>query len=112
VSPSPSSGSLSARYHTGDTWDDGYVGTITLTASGGSVTGWSVTLTLPDGASVTGFWGGQDSVNGSTVTVTASSWDTTIAPGSPATLGFQVSQQGRPKKPLTCTVNGRDCDGL
>jgi cellulase/cellobiase CelA1 len=103
---------LSARYRTSDTWDGGYVGTITLTATGGSVSGWSVALTMPDGASLSSFWGGQASTSGTTVTVSPSSWDSTVAPGSPVTLGFQVSQQGRPQQPSTCTANGTPCGGL
>jgi hypothetical protein len=100
---------LSADYATTDTFDGGYTGQIMIAARA-TVHTWTATITLPAGASVTTAWEASYTQHGTTVTFRPDSWSAEITPGSPVTMGFQVSG-GPPAHPLTCAVNGYACTG-
>jgi chitodextrinase len=88
-------GTCSATPTVQSQWGTGYVIqplTITNTSTS-TITGWTVTFTLPAGHTLTGSWNGTATVSGQTVTIRNVSHNGTLAPGASTTsLGFQASR--------------------
>lgn len=78
-------------------WGTGYVIqplTITNTSTS-TITGWTVTFTLPAGHTLTGSWNATVTTSGQTVTARSMSFNGTLAPGAATTsLGFQAGRPG------------------
>ncbi|MBS2540099.1 cellulose binding domain-containing protein, partial [Catenulispora sp. NF23] len=72
---------------------------------------WSLQFALPATESVTSMWGGTETVSGTTHTVAAQSFDTTIAAGASVTIGFDASYSGTYADPSACQLNSDPCDG-
>jgi hypothetical protein len=72
---------------------------------------WSLQFSLPATEKVTSMWGGTDTASGTTHTVVAQSYDTTIAAGASITIGFDASYSGTYADPSACALNGDPCDG-
>ncbi|WP_246238649.1 fibronectin type III domain-containing protein [Acrocarpospora corrugata] len=76
-------------------WNSGYViQPLTIANTGtATITGWTVTLTLPAGHTLTGSWNGTVTVSGQSVTIRNVGHNGTLAPGASTTsVGFQVSR--------------------
>ncbi|MFC4009556.1 fibronectin type III domain-containing protein [Nonomuraea purpurea] len=76
-------------------WATGYVvQPLTITNTGTStITGWTVTFTLPAGHTLTGSWNGTATVSGQSVTIRNVAHNGTLAPGAATTsVGFQASR--------------------
>ncbi|MFC4111295.1 endo-1,4-beta-xylanase [Nonomuraea zeae] len=88
-------------------WNNGYVvQPVTVTNTGTSaITGWTVTLTLPAGHTLSGSWNAVVTVSGQTVTARNASYNGNLAPNASTTFGFQVS---RPNG-NTQTASGYTC---
>jgi endo-1,4-beta-xylanase len=89
-------------------WQTGYViEPFRVTNTGTTtITGWTVTVTIPTGHAVTGSWPGNITVVGQTLTARNMTWNATLAPGASATFGFQASRpNGNTALPtqFTCT---------
>jgi cellulase/cellobiase CelA1 len=89
-------------------WNNGYViQPVRATNTGTStITGWTVTFTLPAGHTVTGWWNAALTTNGQTVTAHGVGYNSTLAPGAVAEWGFQASRpNGNAALPgsATCT---------
>jgi hypothetical protein len=105
-----SGGALTASYQSLDNWGTGYTGQYTITNRGASaVSGWTLSFRLPAGTSLSSLWDGTRTVSGGQVTVTAASWDASIAPGTSQTIGFVTSSSGRAGAPAGCLINGAPC---
>ena len=75
-------------------WQTGYViepARVTNTGTA-TINGWTVTLTLPAGHTVTGSWNTVLTVNGQTVTARNASHNGTVAAGGNTAFGFQVQR--------------------
>jgi acetylxylan esterase len=92
-SPGPS-GTCTADVSVISSWSTGFVAKVTVTAGAGALTGWTVRLTLPEGATVTSSWNGSFSGSGSTVTVTAQNHNKALAADASTDFGFQGSGSG------------------
>ena len=94
-SPPPTgSGGCSITLVTQTQWETGYViqpSRVTNTGSS-TITSWTVTVTLPAGHAITGFWNATESVSGQTVTFHGVSFNSTLAPGASGEFGFQASR--------------------
>lgn len=92
--PGPGEGSCSVTATTQGQWNTGYVvQPVTVTNTGsGTLSGWTVTFTLPAGHSITGSWGASLSTSGQTVTARNLPYNGTLAPGEATTFGFQASR--------------------
>src|SRR5690606_33305273 len=91
----PSDGTCSAVPTVQSEWGDGYViQPLTITNTGdATITGWTVTFTLPAGHTLTGSWNADVTTSGQTVTVKNVGHNGTLAPGAATTsVGFQVSR--------------------
>lgn len=86
-------GACTATYRVASSWQGGFVGAVTVTAGPAAVTGWSVRLTLPDGA-LAHVWGGEASGTGGAVTVQNAAWNGSLAAGGRAEIGFQGTGSG------------------
>ncbi|GIH10031.1 beta-xylanase [Rhizocola hellebori] len=96
-SPPPSSppppGGCSVALTVQSSWANGYViqpSRVTNTST--SQITWTVTVTLPAGQTISGFWNATQTISGQTVTYRGVSWNGTLAPGASGEFGFQVSR--------------------
>ncbi|NUT39778.1 MAG: cellulose-binding protein [Thermoactinospora sp.] len=93
--PGTSTGGCAAVPTTQTQWGTGYVvQPLTITNTGTStITGWTVTFTLPAGHTLAGSWNGAFTVSGRTVTIRNAAHNGTLAPGAATTsVGFQVTR--------------------
>jgi mannan endo-1,4-beta-mannosidase len=89
-------------------WATGYVvQPYTVTNTGTStINGWTVTISLPAGHTMTGSWNAAVTASGQTITARSLSWNATLAPGASTGFGMQASRpSGNTELPstLTCT---------
>jgi len=90
------SGGISCEIKTGNTWEEGgnkcgSAEVIVKNNSGSAVGSWKVSFTVPSGFKITNSWGGNFSVNGSTVTVTNVDYNGNIPAGGSVSGGFNYS---------------------
>lgn len=90
------SGGISCEVKTGNTWEEGgnkcgSAEVIVKNNSGSAVGNWKVSFTVPNGFKITNSWGGNFSVNGSTVTVTNVDYNGNIPAGGSVSGGFNYS---------------------
>ena len=86
TAPEPPAGSAcTASYSTTNTWQDGFVGSVKVTAGASSISGWNVTLAVSSGTSISSVWNGTRSGN----TVSNVSWNGALAAGGTAEFGVQ-----------------------
>jgi hypothetical protein len=108
TSPPPATGGCSITLVAQTQWATGYViqpSRVTNTGTG-TINGWTVTVTLPAGQAITGFWNATESVSGQTVTFHGAGFNSTLAPGASGEFGFQASRpSGNTALPTaTCTT--------
>ncbi|WP_117212809.1 endo-1,4-beta-xylanase [Allorhizocola rhizosphaerae] len=108
--PGSGGGGCSATGTVQTQWGNGYVvQPVTVTNTGTSaITGWTVTLTLPSGHSLTGQWNATISPTSGAVTARNMSYNGNLGPGQSTTFGFQVSRpNGNTAVPsgYTCTAS-------
>lgn len=99
---------LGAEYETVSTRILGYRGEVTLNNTGNATAkGWTVTVTLRDGATVTAATGASFKQQGTTVTFTG----TDLRPGASLAFEFEVAGDARlgEKGPDSCQVDGAPC---
>ncbi|MEU8261932.1 cellulose binding domain-containing protein [Micromonospora sp. NPDC048999] len=86
-----------------DQWVGGFVATVRVTAGTSPVNGWTVSMPLPSGASVTNAWNANPSGSTGTVQFTNVSYNGSIAPGQSTEFGFQGTGTGTGMTP-TCAA--------
>lgn len=101
-------GGCSAAATTQTQWQTGYViEPVRVTNTGtATITGWTVTFTLPAGHTIVGSWNAVLTISGQTVTAKNASYNGTLAASGSTTFGFQVSRpNGNTSLPTgyTCT---------
>jgi endoglucanase len=102
------SGSCKAAWRQDNAWQGGFQGLLTVTNSSTSaVNPWKVVFTLPAGATINSGWNGTFSQTGTTVTVTAPSWGSSLAAGGSIGLGFTAN--GPLGQPAGVTLGGTAC---
>ncbi|WP_433287909.1 SRPBCC domain-containing protein [Micromonospora sp. CA-244673] len=109
LSPTPAA-PLAASYETVSDRVFGYRGQVVLSNPGpASRSGWTVTVTLGDDATVSGVNGAEAKQDGTVVTFTGAA----VPPGGSATIRFDVRDPNlAATEPEGCTVNGTACAGL
>jgi endo-1,4-beta-xylanase len=91
--PPPAGGACSATVTTNQ-WQDGFVGTVRVTAGNAQVNSWTVTVTLPSGATITSGWNANRSGNTGAVQFTNVNFNGSIAPGQSVEFGYQGTGTG------------------
>ncbi|MCW6010708.1 endo-1,4-beta-xylanase [Micromonospora sp. CPCC 205371] len=84
-------------------WTGGFVATVRVTAGSSTLTGWTVSLTLPGGATITNAWNANRSGNSGAVSFTNVSYNGSVAAGQSTEFGFQANGTGSGLTP-TCTA--------
>ncbi|MDG4785331.1 PHB depolymerase family esterase [Micromonospora sp. WMMD1102] len=98
----PASGACSAGVSV-QSWTGGFVATVRVTAGPAGTEGWTVSLTLPAGTSVTNTWNATASGTTGTVWFGNVGYNGRLGPGQATEFGFQGSGSGSGITP-TCTA--------
>jgi cellulase/cellobiase CelA1 len=86
-----------------NSWDGGFIASVNVTAGSAAITGWRVTLTLPNGTAITNLWGGVNTGTTGTVQVANQSYNGSVGAGQTTNFGFQGSGPGSGVT-ATCTA--------
>ena len=100
----PPSGSGCSAAVSLDSWNGGYVATITVTAGASGTNGWTVGLTLPSGSAITGSWNVNVSGSSGAVQFTNVAYNGKISAGQATQFGFQGTGSGAGITP-SCTAS-------
>ncbi|MEV4725015.1 endo-1,4-beta-xylanase [Micromonospora humida] len=87
-----------------NSWTGGFVATVKVTAGSSGTRGWTVSMTLPGGASVTGTWSATASGSSGTVRFTNVDYNGALGAGQSTEFGFQGNGSGAGMTP-TCTAS-------
>jgi endoglucanase len=99
------SAAISATWIPQSTWGEGYVAELTVTATGGPVTAWTVSWSSPGATAVVNAWGMTCGIRSSTVTCRGDAWAAALAPGQTVRVGLQMAATSAPDSPrLTVTA--------
>jgi poly(hydroxyalkanoate) depolymerase family esterase len=91
-------------------WNTGLTAAITVTNTGSSaVNGWALAFTLPAGQTIASGWNATYSPTSGQVTARNVSYNGTLTPGTPVSIGFQATHTGNTAKPTSFTLNGAAC---
>ncbi|WP_433200552.1 endo-1,4-beta-xylanase [Dactylosporangium sp. CS-047395] len=75
-------------------WNGGFVATVRVTAGGSAISGWTVNLTVPSGATITGIWNANRSGDSGAVRFTNVSYNGQVGAGQYTEFGFQATGDG------------------
>ncbi|WP_203935546.1 cellulose binding domain-containing protein, partial [Planosporangium mesophilum] len=103
TSPPPAGGGCSASVSL-NSWNGGFVATVTVTAGSSGTNGWTVSMTLPSGATITNTWNAQASGTSGAVRFTNVSYNGRIAAGQSTQFGFQGTGSATGMTP-SCTAS-------
>jgi len=93
TTPPPTGGGCSATASLNQ-WTGGFVATIRVTAGSSPVNGWTVSIPLPSGATVTSSWNSNRTGSTGTVQFANVSYNGSIAAGQSTEFGFQGTGTG------------------
>ncbi|ROO62363.1 lysophospholipase L1-like esterase [Micromonospora sp. Llam0] len=85
-------------------WPGGFVATVRVTAGSAGLTGWTVGMTLPGGATVTNAWNADRSGNSGPVQFRNVSYNGRVGAGQSTEFGFQGTGSGSGMTP-SCTAS-------
>jgi mannan endo-1,4-beta-mannosidase len=105
TTPPPGDRSCTATYTLTGQWPGGFQGDVRVTAGASAISGWSVTLTFPDGQRITQAWNANVTTSGATATARNVGYNGGLSPGAGASFGFLGSWTGANRAPtLACTA--------
>ncbi|GIJ80441.1 Cellulose binding domain-containing protein [Micromonospora phaseoli] len=84
-------------------WNGGFVATIRVTAGASPISGWTVSVTLPSGSSVTNAWNANRSGSTGAVQFNNVNYNGSVAAGQSTEFGFQGTGTGTGMTP-TCSA--------
>ncbi|MEU8180712.1 cellulose binding domain-containing protein [Micromonospora sp. NPDC049047] len=102
TTPPPTNGGCTATVSINQ-WTGGFVATVRVSAGATPVNGWTVTMTLPSGAGITGVWSANRSGDTGTVRFTNVAYNGSVAPGQSTEFGYQGTGSGAGMTP-TCST--------
>ncbi|MFY1615820.1 endo-1,4-beta-xylanase [Micromonospora sp. WMMD736] len=88
TTPPPGQGDCSASV-TVNQWNGGFVANVRVTAGSSALNGWTVTIDLPSGATVTNAWSAERSGNSGTTNFRNVSYNGQVGAGQSTEFGFQ-----------------------
>jgi hypothetical protein len=110
--PPPANASCAVTYAVTSSWPGGFGATITLANNGSTaINPWTLTFSFPaSGEAVEDGWDATWTESGSAVTVTAESWNSTIAAsGGTVSIGFNGTDTGQDPSPAVFYINNTIC---
>jgi cellulase/cellobiase CelA1 len=104
--PVPTGLGCTATYTTVNQWAGGLQGQVTVTDSGTSaISGWTVTIALPAGETITQTWNATLTQGGTADTAVNLSWNGSLSPAGSTTFGFLANATGSTAPPVvTCAA--------
>lgn len=109
--PPPEAATCVVRFSVTDQWNDGFTAGVAITNKGsGTLSPWTLSWTFTAGQRVTHGWDGKYSQSGNRVTVTAESYNATLAPGATVSTGLNGAFDHGNPPPTAFTLNGARCD--
>jgi endoglucanase len=105
ASPTPTPGShCGVSYSIASSWSGGFTANVTVTNTGTTtLNNWTVGWTVPSGVTLVNAWSSTITTSGTTWTITAPSWATSLAAGASTTFGFQANGSSAPAPAnITC----------
>lgn len=110
-SASAATASCQVSYTDANDWGNGYTADFTITDTGTApLTNWTLTYANTGNQTLVNGWNGSWSQSGAAVTVTAPSFQTTIAAGSSYTTAANFNYSGSNSAPANYAVNGIVCN--
>ena len=101
--PGGQTGGCSATFRVVSAWSGAFQGELTVTNTGtATINGWTLTLVLPSGVTITQMWGGTYSPASGTVTIRPT-YNATIGAGQTITFGFLANAPGSSGATATVT---------
>ena len=110
--PPPKNSSCAVHYAVNSSWPGGFSVSVTMTNNGSTaINPWQLTFAFPAaGEAVQGGWDGTWSQSGQQVTVSAASWNSTIAGGGgTVSIGLNGTDAGQDPVPTAFYINGTVC---
>jgi len=114
--PTPTStstgGSCSVHYAISSQWSGGFGASFTITNKGSTaINGWSLQFSFANVQTITQLWNGSYTQSGSNVTITSSSFNSSIPAGQSLSSepGFNGTWAGTNSAPTAFTLNGVSC---
>ena len=102
--------SCSAAYSLTNSWSGGFQAQIVLTNTGTtSISPWTLAFAFGGDQQIASLWNATYTQSGASVTVTAESYNATIAAGGSVTIGFTGSYTSSDAAPAAFSVNGTAC---
>jgi chitodextrinase len=93
-----------ATFRVASAWQGAFQGEVIVTNTGSvALNGWTVTLTLPSGATVTQAWGGTYTQSGSVIVIHNMPYNGNLTPGTSTTVGFIANSPTSPAPTTTPT---------
>jgi endoglucanase len=106
----PGTLSCSVSYTLANSWPGGFQAQVTLTNTGtGPINSWVLTWTFPGDQHIGTIWNATATQSGENVTVTAASYDATIAAAGSVSIGFTGTYTSSDASPTSFSVNGTAC---
>jgi hypothetical protein len=103
---------LRAAYTKVRDWGSGYEGSFTVTnGTSATIPSWTLVFQLTPGAKLAGYWNAVATTSGAQVSMTGTSWNSSLTPGASTQIGFDVAYSGHYADPSGCTINAATCDG-
>jgi cellulose 1,4-beta-cellobiosidase len=97
-------GGCTAALSLPNSWAGGYQAEVKVTAGTSALTGWTVSLTLPSGSSISSLWSGTNTGTSGTVTVTNVAWNGSLGAGQSTSFGFTGTGTAPTAGSVTCTA--------
>jgi endo-1,4-beta-xylanase len=87
-----------------NTWNEGFVATVRVTAGSSAINSWTVSTTLPPGATITNGWNADRSGNTGAVRFTNHAHNGLVAAGQGTEFGFQATGSPAGMTAPTCSA--------
>jgi len=111
VNPATGGGTCHVSYTTTSEWPGGFTANVVINNTGtATISSWRLAFTFAGDQKITNAWNdGSFSQSGESVSITNSSYNGTIAPGSNTSVGFQGTWTTSDAVPASFSVNGTTC---
>ncbi|MBT8223918.1 MAG: endo-1,4-beta-xylanase [Dactylosporangium sp.] len=104
TSQPPTGTGCSATLRVVNAWNSGWQGDVTVQNTGtSSISGWTVTMVLGTGQTISSLWNGSSSGTSGTITVTNLSWNGNLSASGSAVFGFVANGSSSPAPAVSCT---------